>query len=137
MVTRLSNAVRSAMVNAAVALIDAGPAAGTIQIRTGAQPATVATAATGTLLGTLTLSDPAFGAAANGVATAGPITGDASADASGTAGWFRVLDSTGTAIMDGSVTATGDGGDLQLDSVTIVAGGAINVTALTVTMPAG
>lgn len=137
MVTRISNAVRTAMADAAVDLIDGGPGAGTVQIRTGAQPASVATAASGTLLGTLTLSDPAFGAAVAGVATANAVTGDSAADASGTAGWFRVLDSAGVAVMDGSITATGGGGDMVLDSVAIVAGGTIGITSWTVTQPAG
>lgn len=137
MVTRLSNAVRSAMADAAVDLIDAGSGPGTVQIRTGAQPASAATSASGTLLGTLTLSDPAFGAAVNGVATAGAITGDSSADATGTAGWYRVLDSTGATVMDGSISEAGGGGDMILDKVAIVAGGTIAITSWTVTQPAG
>lgn len=137
MVTRISNAARSAAADGVVDLLDAGAGPGTIQIRTGAQPATVATAATGTLLGTLTLTKPAFGSAVNGVATAVTITGDTSADATGTAGWFRALDSNGNAIIDGSITATGGGGDLILDNVSVIAGGTINITSWTVTQPAG
>lgn len=136
MATRISDAARNAAANGVVDLIDGGPAAGYIEIRTGTQPATVATAASGTLLGTLTCSDPAFGNAAAGVATAAAITGDSSADATGTAGWFRVYDSTGSAVMDGSITATSGGGDMELDSISIVAGGTIDITSWTVTMPA-
>lgn len=137
MAVRISTAARSAAADAIVDLVDGGTGAGTLRIFTGAQPANPATAPSGTLLGTLTMSDPAFGNAASGVATAAPITGDSSADATGTAGWARIADSSGTAIIDMSVTVSGGGGDLQLDSVNIVAGGAINVTSLTVTMPAG
>ena len=137
MATRISNAARSAATDGVVDLIDAGSGPGTVQIRTGAQPATVATTATGTLLGTLTLSDPAFGSASNGVATAGTVTGDSSADATGTAGWFRALDSNGVAVIDGSITATGGGGDMTLDNVSIIAGGTISITSWTVTQPAG
>lgn len=137
MVTRIPTNVRSAMANAAVDLIDAGPGAGTVQIRTGGQPATAGTAATGTLLGTLTLSDPAFADAVNGVATAGAITGDSSADATGTAGWYRVLDSTGATVMDGAISEAGGGGDMILDKTAIVQGGTISVTSWTVTQPAG
>lgn len=137
MAVRISNAARSAAADALVDLVDGGTGAGTLKIYTGVQPAGPATAPSGTLLGTLTMTDPAFGNAANGVATAASITGDSSADASGTAGWARIADSSGTAILDMSVTVSGGGGDLQLDSVNIVAGGAINVTSLTVTMPAG
>lgn len=137
MVTRIPNNVRSAMADAAVDLIDAGPGAGTVQIRTGGQPATAGAAASGTLLGTLTLSDPAFGAAVNGVATAGAVTGDSSADATGTAGWYRVLDSTGATVMDGAISEAGGGGDMILDKVTVIAGGTISITSWTVTQPAG
>lgn len=137
MTVRISTAARSAAADAIVDLIDGGPAAGTLKIYTGAQPAGPGTAPSGTLLGTLTMSDPAFGSAATGVATAASITGDSAADATGTPGWFRIADSTGTAVLDGAVTVSGGGGDLQLDSVSIVAGGTINVTSLTVTMPAG
>lgn len=137
MTTRLPTNVRNAMANAAVDLIDAGPAAGTVQIRTGGQPASAGSAATGTLLGTLTLSDPAFADAVNGTATAGAVTGDSSADASGTAGWFRVLDSTGATVMDGAISEAGGGGDMILDKTAIVAGGTISVTSWTVTQPVG
>ena len=137
MATRISAAVASAMVDDVSAALDGGPAAGYIEIRTGAQPATVATAASGTLLGTLTLSDPSFPAASGGTASANAITGDTSADATGTAGWFRAYDSTGTAVIDGDITATSGGGDLELDSVSIVAGGTIDITSWTITQPAG
>ncbi len=134
MTTILSNAARSAMCDALVDLADAGSGPGTVQIRTGSQPAGPGTAASGTLLGTLTLSDPAFGAASNGVATASAVTGDSSADATGTAGWFRVLDSNAVAVWDGAVGTSGS--DMNLSSVSIVAGGTINITSWTVTMPA-
>lgn len=137
MTTRLPTNVRNAMANAAVDLIDAGPAAGMVQIRTGAQPGSAGSAATGTLLGTLTLSDPAFADAVNGTATAGAVMSDSSADASGTAGWFRVLDSTGATVMDGAISEAGGGGEMILDKTAIVAGGTISVTSWTVTQPAG
>ena len=138
MATRISIAAAQAACNGVVDLLDGGAGAGYIEIRTGSQPATVATAASGTLLGTLTLSDPAFGnasAASPSVATASAITSDTNADATGTAGWFRAYDSAGTAIIDGSITATGGGGDMTLDSVSIVAGGTIALTSWTVSHP--
>lgn len=140
MTTRISNAAAAAAVDAVVDLIDGGPSAGYVEIRTGAQPASVGTAASGTLLGTLTCSDPAFGAATSAnpaVATAAAITSDTTADATGTAGWFRAYTSAGTAVIDGSITASGGGGDLQLDSTSIVAGGTIAVSAWTISLPTG
>lgn len=138
MTTRISNAAAAAAANAVVDLLDGGTGAGYIEIRTGSQPASVGTAATGTLLGTLTLSDPAFGnatAASPAVATASAITSDTTADATGTAGWFRAYDSSAVAVIDGSITASGGGGDLQLDSVSIVAGGTIAISSWTISHP--
>lgn len=135
MALSLATSARTAMCDALVDLLDAGSGAGTMQIRTGTKPATPNTAATGTLLATVTLVDPAFGAASSGVATlADP--GAVTAVADGTAGWFRALDSTGAAVFDGTVTATGGGGDLTLATTTVTIGLSIDVTGGTVTMPA-
>lgn len=137
MATRISEDAQNAAADAIAGLLDAGVAAGYIEVRTGAQPATVGTVASGTLLGTLTLSDPAFAAAVAGSAAADPITGDSSADASGTAGWFRGYDSNGAAKIDGSITASGGGGDMELDDINVVAGGTITVNAWSIVMPSG
>ncbi len=132
MAYRIANNVRSAACDAIVDLIDVG-GAGTIQIRTGAQPTNVADAAGGTLLGTCTFSTTAFGAATTGVATAAAITSDTSADASGTAAHFRLLNGSATIHSDGTC---GQGtGDLSFDNSVIVAGGVIAITAGTVTVP--
>jgi hypothetical protein len=125
---------RNAAAAAVVGLLDAGPAAGTIQIRSGAMPATPETAATGTLLATITLADPAAGAPAAGVATItdpAPVTGVAA----GTAGWARFLDSTGAAVMDCDVTATGGGGAITLATTTISVGVTVDMGAITYTAP--
>lgn len=137
MATRIAQASAKAACDAVVDLLDVG-GAGHIEIRTGSQPATTDTAATGTLLGTLTLSNPAFGnatTASPSVATASAITSDTTADATGTAGWFRAYSGGGTAVIDGSITATGGGGDMTLDSTSIVAGGTIAVSSWTVSHP--
>jgi hypothetical protein len=136
MATRITNARRSGAADSVVDAIDVGASASTIELRTGTQPATADTAASGTLLATIALPDPCFGAASNGVATANAITPD-TGDVAGDAGWFRVKDGNGLTIMDGSVTATGGGGDLELNTVTISVGVDIEITAWTVTMPAG
>lgn len=136
MATRLATATRNAMANGAVDLLDAGSGPGYVEVRTGSQPATANTAASGTLLGTLTCSDPAFGDAASGTATANAVTSDSSADATGTAGWFRAYDSAGNPVMDGSCGASGSGADMILDSTSVTAGGTIAVTSWTFTQPA-
>ena len=133
---KISNAARSAACDGIVDLIDGGAGAGTIEIRTGGPPTNVADADSGTLLAVLTFSDPAFGAASNGVATASSITSDSSANASGTAGHFRVKDSSGTVICQGTCGDAGDAPvDMQFDNKSIVLGGIVGVSSFTVTVP--
>lgn len=129
MAMRNGTAARNAACDAIAALLNGG----TIQVRTGTQPTNVSDAASGTLLGTLTFGTPAFGAASVGVATANAITSDSSADNSGTVGYARLLSSGGTAIMD-CTCGTGSG-DISFDNGTIVAGGVIAITSLTITVP--
>jgi hypothetical protein len=134
----VTQAAAKAACDALVDLLDVG-GAGYIEIRTGSQPATANTAASGTLLGTLTLSNPAFGnatTASPSVATASAITSDTNADATGTAGWFRAYSGGGTAVIDGVISTVAAGtGDMQLDSTSIVAGGTIAVSSWTVSHP--
>jgi hypothetical protein len=132
----LSAAARTVMVDALRVLIDAGSGAGTLQIRSGTRPAGPGTTATGTLLATITLTDPAFGAGSSGVSTMGDPAG-VTAAADGTASWFRILDSNSVAVIDGKVTATGGGGDLTLGTVSLTTGLTIDVTGGTLTQPAG
>lgn len=140
MAIRLPTGVRNAACDAVVDLLDAGTGAGTIEIRTGSQPASANDAATGTLLATVTLADPAFGsagAATPGVATLAGTPRTATGAAAGTAGWFRAKDSSGATVLDGSVTVTGGGGDLEVNTVTVSVGVSVSITGGTVTMPAG
>ncbi len=132
---KISDLARSAAADAVVDLIDGGAGAGTCAIRTGSAPAATTDADSGTLLATLTMSDPAFGAASAGEATASAITSDTSVDASGTAGHFRIKDSSGTVIAQG--TCGTSGADMNFDSVTFVAGGTCAISSMTYTQPAG
>jgi hypothetical protein len=131
-------AAQNAAADAIVDLIDAGAAAGTIKIYDGTMPADASTAvSTQTLLATLTFSDPAFGDASSGVATASSITSDTSADATGTASWARIADSDGTTVADVDVGESGDGATVTLNTTAITAGGEVALTAFTFTMPDG
>lgn len=135
-VLRLSTTARNAAADAVVDLLDAGAGAATIEIRSGTQPADPQTAATGTLLATVTLADPAAGSASSGTAT---ISDPASVTgaAAGTATWARFKDSTGAAVMDCDVTATGGGGSITLSTTTISVGVTVDMAAITYTQPQG
>lgn len=104
-----------------------------LKFYTGAQPADCATAASGSLLATLTLpSDWLANAASGSKAKAGSWTGTGSAG--GSAGYFRIYDSAGTTChLQGSVTATGGGGDMTLDNVVIANAQAITITSFSLT----
>lgn len=134
-VVRLATATRNAAAAAVAALVDAGPAAGTIKIYTGAQPANADTAASGTLLATVVLGDPAFSGPSGGTAT-GADPAAVTPAASGTAGWFRMADSTGATVLDGDVTDSGGTGTMKLSSTALVTGTPVDITSLTITMPA-
>ncbi len=117
---------------------DAGAGAGRIEIRTGAQPA-VNGATTGTLLATFTLQDPAWPAsAASGTGATATLNGlpitDASADATGTAGYGVMMDSTGAIVLTGDVTANGGGGVFEIDNTSIVIGQEVQLTGADFTL---
>jgi len=98
---------------------------GLLRIYDGTQPATGGTATT--LLAELPLSATAA-TTSSGVITFNAITTDASANATGTATWFRVTTSGGTAVVDGTVGTSG--ADLNLSTTSIVATGSVAVTSL-------
>ena len=105
-----------------------------LKIRTGAAPANVATADSGTVLATLTLPSDWMAAASSGSKAKSGTWEDTSADATGTAGHFRVYASDGTtAHIQGTVTATGGGGDMTIDNTSFASGQAFTVTGFTLT----
>jgi hypothetical protein len=124
-----SDEAANAAANAMAALCNTGY----LRIYDGTQPATADTAITSqVLLAELTFGATAFGSASAGVCTANAITADSSANATGTASWFRVWKSNGTdEVYDGSVGTTGC--DLNLNTVSIVSGASVSVTSLTLT----
>lgn len=105
-----------------------------MKIRTGAAPATCATADSGTVLATLALPSDWMSAASGGTKAKLGTWQDASADATGTAAHYRIYASDGTTCHEqGTVTATGGGGDLQLDNTSIATGQTVTITAYTLT----
>ena len=125
---------------------------GIIEVRTGTQPATADAAATGTLLGTVTLASGAFtpGTATNGLTFAAASAGSVSKSgtwsfngvAAGTAGWFRLkgnaldndLLSTTLPRLDGSIAVSG--ADMNLSNISIAVSAPTTVDSFTFTFPA-
>ena len=129
---QISDTAADAQVDALTALADSGY----IRIYDTPQPVDANTAiSTQTLLAELRFDSTAFGASSGGTATANAITSDASADNTGTAAWFRVLESDGTTVLwDGSA---GSGGtyDLVLNTTSIVSGATVAISSMTFTHP--
>lgn len=127
----LTIAVASAQAMGAALATNIGAGA-TIEIRSGSKPATPETAASGTLLVTVAISG-SFTSTGGVLTAADPAA--ASPAASGTAGYFRLKQSGGTAVLDGTVTATGGGGDMLLGSTTITTGVNVDLGVPTITVP--
>jgi hypothetical protein len=129
---KIADALREDMADAIIALLGSGAL---IDIYTGTKPAGPGTAITSqTKLGTLTCS-ATFGTYSAGVLTANTITQDSAADATGTAAWYRLKTSGGTALIDGEIGTSGS--DLNLNTLSIVTGGPISISSFTYTMPGG
>ena len=119
--------------NAALDAIEtAAGAAPTLTIRTGSAPADCGTADSGTVLATLTLPSDWLGAASGGAKNLLGTWQDAAADATGTAAHFRIKQGA-TCHLQGTVTATGGGGDMTLDNVSLATGQQVTITAFTLT----
>ena len=105
---------------------------GTLQIRSGAQPASANDVAAGVLLCTITLPATAFGTAAAGViAKTGTWSGTATAG--GTAGHARFISSASDRRMDVSVGEAAT--DMIIDNATILLNGVVTVTTFEFTVP--
>lgn len=126
---QFSTAVRNAALDVIETTIGAAPV---LEIRTGANPVNCAAADSGTVLATLNLPSDWMAAASNGTKSLLGTWTDTSADAAGIAGHFRIK-AGATCHIQGSITATGGGGDMTLDNTNIAIGQQINVTAFTLT----
>lgn len=107
-----------------------------LEIRTGSPPATCATAGTGTILATINLPSDWMTAASSGSKSINGTWTDASADNTGTAGYFRVYNSQATkdnttCFMQGTVGTSGT--DMIVNSTSFVAGNSFTVNTFTLT----
>jgi hypothetical protein len=106
-----------------------------LNIRSGAAPANCGAADTGTVLATVALPADWLLAASSGVKSKSGTWSDNSADAAGTAGHFRIYDSGGTVChIQGTVTATGGGGDMTVDNTSFAVAQVFTVTAFDITV---
>lgn len=130
MALQLSGSVRDAQNDAIETTVSTSPK---LQLRTGAAPANCAAADTGTLLCEISLPADWMGASAAGVkAKAGTWQGVGVA--AGNVGHFRVKNTAGTTThLQGSVTATGGGGDMTMDNINVAVDQQVTVNTFQLT----
>lgn len=133
-IVKIKPTTRTKMAQQIVDDLDAGVGPSLLKFYTGTMPASPTVAVTTqTLLGTLTCSEPSA-TVTDGVITFAAITQDNAADAGGTATWCRHLSSDGSAVVDYDVTDTAGTGAVKINNVTIIQGGPIAMTDLTITI---
>lgn len=131
MALQYSAAVRNAKLDAVETTIGTSAI---LKVRSGSAPATCATADSGTVLATLSLPSDWMAAASAGSKDKSGTWEDTSADATGTAAHWRLYASDGTTChAQGTVTATGGGGDLTVDNTSFAAGQTFSITSFTLT----
>jgi len=131
MTVKLSVAVRNARLDAIETAIGTSAV---LKIRTGAAPTNITDADSGTVLATLNLPSDWMAGAASGSKAKSGTWQDTSADNTGTAQHFRVYASDGTTQhIQGSVTATGGGGDMTVDNTSFATGQSFTITGFTLT----
>lgn len=132
----LSTAVKNARLDAIESTIGTSPILRIYDDGNGGSsiPANCAASAVGNVLATITLPSDWMAAASNGAKAKNGTWQDTSADADGTAEYFRIYDSTGTTChIQGTVSKTGGGGELTLDNDSIASGQSVTITGFTLT----
>jgi hypothetical protein len=131
MALQYSVTVRNAQLDAVETTVGTAPL---LRIYSGSAPANCAAAASGTLLAEATLPSDWMAAASSGSKALSGTWQDASANATGTAGHWRLYESGGTTChAQGTVTATGGGGDMTLDNTSIASAQSVTITSFTIT----
>ena len=127
MALTFSTAFRNALLDGSTT-IDTMFNGGTLTIRSGSAPG-AGNAATGVALASFAITNTTWAPASNGQRALVATLTDSSADATGTAGHFRLANNT--YVLEGTVTATGGGGDMELVTTSIVATQPVDLTAVT------
>jgi hypothetical protein len=129
---KIATALRTTMANSMIAAMANGTTSNPkIQIYDGAMPSSMGQSITATLLAGLEAT-PNVATESGGVITFDAITQDSSADASGTAGWARLIDRDGAEVIYLSVSLSGGGGDLIMNTLDIAVGGPVAITSGTI-----
>lgn len=134
MALQLSTTARNDELSGISTAVGASPV---VRIWSGSMPANCAAANTGTDLADWTLGATPFGSPSSGaMALSGlPVssTGNSAAGGGTNAGYFRMYDSSANCHIQGTITATGGGGDMTVDNISVASGQAVQITGFTLT----
>lgn len=128
---QFSVAMRNALLAAITARIGA-PAQ--LKMFQGAVPASVTDPDAAVVIATVEIPDTPFDPPVNGVMAKAGTWEDPAADAGGTLGHFRIYEDAGTTVlMQGTITATSGGGDMEVDNTVVNQDQTITINTLTLT----
>lgn len=138
---RLSTGMRNGILGFIAGQLEGG----VLEFRSGAAPASTDAAATGTVIGAAEFPADGFGDPnAGSMAKSADAWEDPEADNAGTIGYARFradADANGASTteerIDFSVTATGGGGNIEVENTVVEQGQRIIITGFNLTMPAG
>lgn len=133
MALQFSLAIRNARLNVIESTVGTAPV---LEMRTGVVPGNCAAADAGTVVATLSLPTDWMADASAGAKALLGLWQDLAADAAGTCGHFRIKQG-GTCHIQGSVSATGGGGDMTVDNPVLALGQLFSVTGFTINEPNG
>jgi hypothetical protein len=126
MALTLEATMQNAIADAIDDLINTGAGVATFKFETAGDVA----------VATMTLQNPAFGDAVAGLITLNGLPLQDTNAAGGEVAKFSIYDRDGVKQLEGTVTATGNGGDIELPSLTVPAGAILQLTTLSIQVPA-
>lgn len=124
MALQYATTLRNAQLDTIETVVGASPL---LRFYTGSAPTNCASEATGTMLLEISLPTDWLNAAASGTKSKSG-TWSAVAVGTGTCGYYRIYNSAGsTCYIQGSITVTGGGGDITMDTPGIAAGQTVTI----------
>ena len=133
MTVQFSTTVRNAILDQIATTIGASAV---LKIISGSKPTNIGDVDSGTVLATISLPATWMAAAGSGTKAMTGTWSEVSADATGVAEHYRLYASNGSTVhSQGTVTATGGGGDMTLNTTSINAGMTVTITSFSWTAP--
>ena len=131
---KLTTALRSTIAQAIIDAMATGTASTPmIEIYSGTIPGAMGGTISDTLLAELAMTNGAA-TQASGTITLDAITNDNAANATGTAGWARIVDRDGDEVIYLTVTNASGTGDIKLNTTSLTSGSPVAITSGAITV---